>query len=168
MSYAQRILHDGERILYETQAHWAAYIPAILLTALGVTVWGTVFQYAYARGAGANILDVINLIGGGISLVLAIRMFIVVIACQLEEHVVTTSRVISRIGILRRDVAIYPLRSIETVDVRQSVLGRLLGYGTVEIHTAAEQHGIGGRGFIDDPAAWQTAITQAIRDGAAD
>ena len=54
------------------------------------------------------------------------------------------------------------------MDVRQSVLGRLLGYGTVEIHTAAEQHGIGGRGFIDDPAAWQTAITQAIRDGAPD
>lgn len=163
MSYARKVLHDGERILYETQAHWAAYIPAVLLTVLAVTVWGTVFQYAYGRGAGANVLSAINIVGGGVSLVLAVRMFIVILACQLEEHVVTTSRVISRIGILRRDVAIYPLRSIETVDVRQSVLGRLLGYGTVEIHTAAEQHGTGGRGFIEKPAAWQTAIMQAIR-----
>lgn len=163
MSYARKVLHDGERILYETQAHWAAYLPAVLLTVLAVTVWGTVFQYAYGHGAGANVLSAINAVGGGVSLVLAVRMFIIVLACQLEEHVVTTSRVISRIGILRRDVSIYPLRSIENVDVRQSVLGRLLGYGTVEIHTAAEQHGIGGRGFINDPAAWQTAIMQAIR-----
>lgn len=168
MSYASKILHDGERILFETQPHWAAYMPATLLTILAVAVWGAVFQYAYERGTGANILSAINIIGGGLSFVLAARMFFIILACQFEEHVVTTSRVISRTGILRRDVAIYPLRSIETVDVRQSILGRLLGYGTVEIHTAAEQHGIGGRRFIEDPAAWQTAITQTIRDGAPD
>jgi len=82
---------------------------------------------------------------------------------RIEEHVVTTDRVISRKGIIRRDVFVYPLESIEAIDVQQGLLGRLFGYGTVEIHTAAETHGVGGREHIHEPDRWRENILRAMK-----
>jgi len=87
---------------------------------------------------------------------------------RLEEHVVTDRRVISRWGILRRDVFAYPLEGIQSIDVRQGLLARLFGYGTVGIHTSAETHGATGRRYIQDPERWRTQIQEAMENSQGD
>jgi hypothetical protein len=56
-------------------------------------------------------------------------------------YAVTTSRVIVQKGILSRDFDEIPVTQVRGVDVRQSVLQRLLGYGTIRVSS----EGGGGR-----------------------
>jgi len=78
-----------------------------------------------------------------------------------EEFAVTNRRIITKHGIIRRDVAFLPLERIETVNVRQSLLGRFLNYGTVVVHTATT-HGTTAWDCINDPEEWQTQVFRAI------
>jgi uncharacterized membrane protein YdbT with pleckstrin-like domain len=55
-----------------------------------------------------------------------------------HEIVVTDRRVIRIAGILSKDVIDYSLDAITDLRLRQSWLGRLFGYGDVEILTASE------------------------------
>ena len=49
------------------------------------------------------------------------------------EHGLTNKRVIYKTGIISRHSEEMKLSSIETVEITQSIAGRLLGYGTVRI-----------------------------------
>jgi uncharacterized membrane protein YdbT with pleckstrin-like domain len=49
------------------------------------------------------------------------------------EMAVTSLRVILKCGLIRRDAIEIDASKVESVDVRQSVLGRLLNYGTVTV-----------------------------------
>ncbi len=52
--------------------------------------------------------------------------------------VVTNHRVIDEWGVLTRNSKQSPLDKIHNISCKQSIMGRILGYGTVEIQTAAE------------------------------
>ena len=47
------------------------------------------------------------------------------------EYGITNKRVINKSGIISRDTEEMKLNKIETVEVKQSILGRILGYGNV-------------------------------------
>ena len=49
------------------------------------------------------------------------------------EYGVTNKRVISKKGIVSRNTEEMKISSIETIEINQSVLGRLFGYGTIKI-----------------------------------
>ena len=50
-----------------------------------------------------------------------------------DEFVVTSKRIICKTGIFSRKTLEMNLNKIETVNVDQSIMGRLLGYGTITI-----------------------------------
>ena len=47
------------------------------------------------------------------------------------EYGITNTRVISKRGIIRRDIEEINLSSIESINVTQSIIGRILNYGTI-------------------------------------
>ena len=47
------------------------------------------------------------------------------------EYALTTKRVVSKEGVISRNTEEMRLAKAETVEVKQGVLGRMLGYGTV-------------------------------------
>lgn len=49
------------------------------------------------------------------------------------EYGVTNSRVISKYGLIKRNIEEINLSSIESINVNQTILGRLLNYGTIII-----------------------------------
>lgn len=53
--------------------------------------------------------------------------------CRSNVLVITNERVIAKFGLIRRHVVELPLHRIESVQIHQSVTGRLLGYGTIVI-----------------------------------
>lgn len=53
--------------------------------------------------------------------------------CRSNVLVITNERVIAKFGLIRRHVVELPLHRIESVQIHQSVAGRLLGYGTIVI-----------------------------------
>lgn len=72
------------------------------------------------------------------------------------EQAVTNKRVILKVGLVSRKSEEMKLTSIETVEIRQSIFGRILGFGTVKVT---------GRGIsdvvfkhINDPMVVKRAI----------
>ena len=49
------------------------------------------------------------------------------------EYGITNTRVISKQGLIRRDIEEINLSSIESINVNQSIIGRILNYGTIII-----------------------------------
>jgi uncharacterized membrane protein YdbT with pleckstrin-like domain len=50
---------------------------------------------------------------------------------------VTDERVIVNRGVIVRDIKVIPLNKVQDVLTTQSLLGKVIGYGSVEIATAA-------------------------------
>lgn len=159
MSYVSKVLLPGEQVIYETGLHWLIYGRAIIL-----------FVVAVALSIGAQYVppDAKNLVLGvaGVVLVLAV---IVAAAAAIRrittELAVTDQRVIFKRGVFARYTIEMNRTKVESVDVDQSVLGRILGYGTLLVR------GTGGSlepmEAISDPLAFRTHITaEPIRHAA--
>ena len=50
-----------------------------------------------------------------------------------SEFAITNKRVIMKVGLIRRKALEMNLSKIESVNVDQSIMGRILGYGTITI-----------------------------------
>ena len=157
MSYVRKVLLPGEQVIYETGLHWLVYVRAIVLfvaaAALSVAA-------LYVPHDSQNMAVGKNLVLGvaGVVLVLAI---ITTIAAAIRrvttELAVTDQRVIFKRGIFARYTIEMNRSKVESVDVDQTILGRLLGYGTLLVR------GTGGSlepmESISDPLTFRTYIT---------
>ena len=77
------------------------------------------------------------------------------------EIAVTNQRVIRKSGLIRCDTIEINMPKVESVDVHQSVLGRLLNYGTVIVR------GTGGSfnplTYVSQPLPLRRAVTLAAK-----
>ena len=157
MSYVRKVLLPGEQIIYETGLHWLVYGRAIVLfvVAAALSVGALYVPHESRNGVlGENV--VLGL--AGVVLVLAI---ITAVAAAIRrgttELAITDQRVIFKRGIFARYTIEMNRSKVESVDVDQSILGRLLGYGTLLVR------GTGGSlepmEQIGDPLTFRTYIT---------
>jgi uncharacterized membrane protein YdbT with pleckstrin-like domain len=117
--FIENNLAPGEQLVYRVQPHWIIFIKPLFFT-LALIIFGRIFA-------------------GNMALVyIAIPVaFIVWIAKFIEytcsEFGVTNKRVLSKTGLIHVDVIDTLLQRIESVQVYQSLLGKILGYGVVTI-----------------------------------
>ena len=77
-----------------------------------------------------------------------------------NEIAVTNNRIIGKSGIISRDTIDISLKSIESVDVSQTILGRIFGYGDVSITgSGGIKRNIVG---IKEPEKLKQAINTAV------
>ena len=151
MKDVERVLQPGETLVYLTSLHWLVYLRAIELLILAVaSLIGSAFvsdDYALALQALAALLGLLALIAGLHALIRRVS----------TELAVTDRRVIYKAGVLRRHTMEMNRSKVETVGVDQSILGRILGYGTVIVR------GTGGSfepiPFIGEPLTFRSHIT---------
>ena len=148
MGYIETILEPGEQITYRAYLHWIIYGRAVVLILIGVPL-------LFAEGAGGTI--------GLIAILLAALDFLrAAIDRWTTEIAVTDQRVILKHGLIRRDTIEINMPKVESVDVRQSILGRLLNYGTVIVR------GTGGSfnplANVSEPLPLRRAVTLAVRE----
>lgn len=77
-----------------------------------------------------------------------------------DEFVVTNKRIICKTGIISRKTFEMNLTKVETVNVDQSIFGRLLGFGTITII------GTGGTREIFDDIASPVEFRKAFQEQA--
>jgi len=126
MSYVQRVLQPGETVRHVASIHWIVYSPGtlMLILALLVLIYGEIFaERMIFWQIPAGILAVFGLF------LLVPEWF----AWWTTEIAVTTQRVIYKTGLIRRKTKEMHMDKVESVEVDQSILGRLLDYGTVSI-----------------------------------
>jgi membrane protein YdbS with pleckstrin-like domain len=129
MSYLKHILQPGETLIFDGHLHWIIYRKAIffLICALIAVVAAYRFKDTNYRWVASLALI---LIFGLLTLIFAIHAWW---QSFTTEIAVTTSRVIYKTGFLQRHTAEMNMDKVESVDVDQSLLGRILDYGTVDI-----------------------------------
>jgi uncharacterized membrane protein YdbT with pleckstrin-like domain len=151
--YIDKILQPGEKVLYSTNAHWVFYLPAMGMWALAVimlalaALWSTVPSLVLACLASASVIGIV-------ALYLTFRAWFHRWTIETD---VTNMRVVHKTGFIRRRTFEMALDKIESVDVNQTILGRLLNYGDVTINGVGE-----GREIIRtiaSPLAFRSAIT---------
>lgn len=100
----------------------------------------------------------------GIVVVLLAYPFVSIVVHYLrwsaEQYVVTNLRVIHLSGVLNKSVIDSSLEKVNDVLLRQSFAGRILGYGDLEILTAAEA-GVNRFTRLAQPLAFKNAMLEA-------
>jgi len=144
-------LQPGEEILY--RAHLTRLTQAPLVALLAVVLAFTIFAYTVWPAWVAVVSGVLTL---GIAAVLAWRF----IRLRSYELVVTNHRVIQQQGLLSKRSMDSRLDKINNIEHRQTLWGRLLGYGDVEVDTASET-GISRFTNVANPMELKRAILTA-------
>jgi membrane protein YdbS with pleckstrin-like domain len=130
MRYIERILQPGETVLYSGRIHWVIYLPAIILMLLAVAAL-TQFN---SGPAGTSWL-----IGSGALWLAAAVAFVPSWFRRWTTEIdVTNMRVVFKRGFIKRHTVEMNMDKVESVDVDQSIFGRLLNYGDVTIHGTGE------------------------------
>src|SRR5205823_1864513 len=75
-------------------------------------------------------------LAGGAVVVLDVWMLLVWLRWAEDSLTVTDQRVLLEEGVLVRSSRVIPLHRVQDVSTTQTLLGRILGYGTVEIDAA--------------------------------
>src|SRR5262249_20651262 len=126
MSYVQQVLQPGEQIRYQASIHWISYLHG----ALWLIAAGIVWMIAPASWRDGFIVHTIEIV------LLAVGAFFLAKAWfewWITEIAVTDRRVIYKRGLISRTTAEMHMDKIESVQVDQSILGRILNYGRVTI-----------------------------------
>jgi uncharacterized membrane protein YdbT with pleckstrin-like domain len=127
MGYVEEVLGDSESVVYRANYHWIYTLGAILWMTIGLLV----------------------VIGPVIGLSMLIRKWT-------TEMAVTTQRFIYKRGWIARQTEEISLGKIEEINLSQSMLGRILGYG--HLHLSGVGIGKITLPTIDDPLALHRAI----------
>jgi hypothetical protein len=136
--YADRLLADGERVALRSRQHLLATIiegrvPWVLLVLSFVLIFLDLsLQPGLPR-------DAFGLLGLGLLLVSLLWLVFVYATWFNQDYLVTNRRVIKVEGILSKRSADSSLEKINDAVLQQSLLGRMLGYGDLDIMTAAEE-----------------------------
>lgn len=78
-----------------------------------------------------------------------------------SEIAVTNQRLVVKSGILSKNIDDVPLDKINNIHIRQSLLGRIFGYATVHIQTAATA-GKGSFPFLGQPHQFKQIVLEQI------
>ena len=148
MGYIEKNLMEGEQIVYEARQHWIIYWKPFLLLLVAIGLFAIPSQYmelTIQMIASATLLVVaaiwaVNIYGG-------------------RKYILTTSRLILKRGIIRRESTDLILRRCEGVSIRQSITGRIFRYGTVSVSTGEV---VNEFRLIEDPVRFSTQINQQI------
>jgi uncharacterized membrane protein YdbT with pleckstrin-like domain len=152
--YIDEILQPGEKVLYSTNAHWIFYFPAIV-------AWIVALALLIASVTIATIVPSLVLGCWAAAAIAAIAALYWTIKGWFHrlttETDVTDRRVVHKTGFIKRRTFEIALDKIESVDVEQTILGRIFNYGDVTIMGVGE-----GRQTIStiaSPLAFRSAIT---------
>jgi uncharacterized membrane protein YdbT with pleckstrin-like domain len=144
-SYVESVLREGEKIKFRSFLHWVIFLRWLFLAFIISFIIIT---------AGVNGLVVVLVIG--------FCLTIPIIQYKTSEFCVTNKRVIIKIGFISRKTIEMNLDKVEGVSYDQSILGRILGYGTIYVR------GTGGTpqrsDTVSSPMLFQKAVNQEIEN----
>src|SRR5215203_6375479 len=150
--YIDDILQPGEKVLYSTNSHWIFFLPAIV-------GWIAAFILFVASGMVPQ--------GPGVLVLWSLSAIVAIFALYktatawfhrwTTETDVTNFRVVHKTGFVKRQTFEMSVDKVESVDVNQSILGRILNYGDVSIFGVGE----GNKTIetIASPLAFRNSIT---------
>ena len=155
MSYVAKVLQAGEIIKHESRIHWIVYVPGLIFVILALAAylfgrlavpatWTTSDSWPMAIGAALLIIALYLLLGAFFSR-------------WTTELAITDRRIIFKRGFIRRHTIEMNMDKIESVDVDQSILGRMFNYGDITVRGTGT--GLEPLRDIVDPLTFRNQVT---------
>ncbi|NNJ10153.1 PH domain-containing protein [Chloroflexales bacterium ZM16-3] len=168
MAYIDQLLGRGEQIIYIARQHLFVLIANILaeLSLIAILVAaGVASNWAFSTNTTPLIgsltaSSLILLICVVISVIVMISGFMDYLRWTTEQYVITDRRVIQVRGIVNKRVIDSSLEKINDVELRQTLVGRMMNFGTVEILTASDD-AINVMDRIEAPLEFKKAMLDA-------
>jgi uncharacterized membrane protein YdbT with pleckstrin-like domain len=148
MGYIRDSLGANEAIHYIAHFHWIRYALAYGVLAIAIIVSVLSYDATY---------PLLALVPAGVGIFLFVVMMVPIWTTEIG---VTSQRVIYKRGLIQRETQEMQLRSVEQVSFDQDVLGRIFGYGWLEIHGTGEE--VITLPAIGDPVAMRRALQEAL------
>jgi hypothetical protein len=156
MRYVDEVLQPGETIRGVTSVSWVGFLPGIFLWIIAILL--LIFIAPWSQDSA-----VLKLIGW-----LAMLAAAVVGTGLLIKHwwrrfttevAVTDRRIICKVGFIKRRTVEMHMDKVESVDVDQTIMGRLLSYGDITIRGTGETMEM--LRMIDHPLEFRNHVTAA-------
>jgi uncharacterized membrane protein YdbT with pleckstrin-like domain len=109
MSYLSKSLSDGEVVKYVAVKHWIIFVPHIVI-----------FLFGFAAPP-FFILGVIGVIWS-------------ILVRWTTELAITNKKVVGKWGVISRHTVEQRLEKVDSIQVNQGILGRILNFGTVRVN----------------------------------
>src|SRR6266566_2466639 len=133
MSYVESNLVPGETVIYQTRLHWIVMLSHLIVGSLLLDLPGIallIYALSHSEMGGGTLhameAGAFLLLFSGVAVILAGML-----RRNTTEMAVTNRRVIIKTGLASRKTIEMLLNKVESIEVSESTIGRLLGYGTV-------------------------------------
>jgi uncharacterized membrane protein YdbT with pleckstrin-like domain len=131
-------LLPGENLVLKAHQHWITFVRAMVFPVV-ILVLVVLADFSFL-GPGGLYVPKLRTYLTLIVVALAILWLIVVwIRWQSVSYTLTDQRIKIEAGVLGREEKIIPIDRVQDCTTRQSIFGRMLGYGTVEVDAAGAQ-----------------------------
>ena len=135
-------LLPGENPVLKDHPHWitlvkSVIVPAVLVVLVAVADFTILFPQA--NGGGFYVPHLRTILSLGIIALALLWLIVVWIRWQATSYTLTDQRITIETGVFSRQEKIIPIDRVQDCTTRQSILGRILGYGRVEIDAAGSQ-----------------------------
>jgi uncharacterized membrane protein YdbT with pleckstrin-like domain len=137
MAYPDHLLSRGERVVLHKHPHWKILVLPIiaLVLIIGLASFGS--SYAYRHTGNYRIWWIV---AAAVAIILLVFLCVVPFIKWRSEHfVISTRHVFFRTGFFKRREHQIPLDRIQNLETAVSFWGRIFGYGTLTIESAADQ-----------------------------
>ncbi len=128
-------LLPGENLILKVHQHWIFILKSILLP-IALVILVLIADFTFLTSAGHHIRTIVSLTVAALAL---LWLIVVWIRWQSTAYTLTDQRIKIETGILSRSEKIIPIDRIQDCTTRVSLIGRMLGYGRVEVDAAGAQ-----------------------------
>jgi uncharacterized membrane protein YdbT with pleckstrin-like domain len=163
MTYLQKMLMPDERVVYIAVLHWIIFVPGMVMTAIG----GVAGFYSYdvvALVAGPHMVPLLGRIVAGVAFVFALAglglLVGAIVRQSATEMAITNRRLIAKYGFISRSTFEIMINRVTGVNFEQTILGRILGYGTILVHGAGGD--ISPVDVVSNPQLFQRALMDVL------
>jgi uncharacterized membrane protein YdbT with pleckstrin-like domain len=135
MSYVESNLVPGESVIYQTRLHWIVMLGHLLFGVLLLILPGAVLLYYALTQPQVDVRNV-HLMQGGAAVLLLSGVAVIVagmVRRNATEMAVTNRRVVVKTGLAARKTIEMLLAKVESIEVNETTMGRMLGYGTIVV-----------------------------------
>ena len=129
-------LLPGENLVLKTHQHWIVLVKSLVIPVV-LLIIGAVVDLTVKSGTGIpHFRTIITLVAVAIAL---LWLIVVWIRWQSIAYTLTDQRIKIESGVFGRASKIIPIDRIQDCTTKQTLFGRILGYGRVEVDAAGAQ-----------------------------
>jgi uncharacterized membrane protein YdbT with pleckstrin-like domain len=126
LSYTEKNLMEGEKIIYTAHLHWIIYLGPIILSVISLILLPAIVMHVILPSIVMHVWEVLIVL-----LFAGIWWLKVFIKQKTSEYAVTNRRVLVKIGFLSVSSVEILLTKIESILVNQDLWGQIFNYGTI-------------------------------------